>query len=153
MIRNALVVAPVLALGLVSWLSAPAVAAQKQPPACAAISFKPLEGTMTTNPETAGHYRSRFGTIDLMGALDNGKANYKVQVNRKALTPISGEIPKSTYSCLNAKHVKTPPQSVGGACDGSRFRVAIDSAGKQKLIMLFALKGEDWKLCEAGTPQ
>jgi hypothetical protein len=47
--------------------------------------------------------------------------------------------------------MKTPPQAIGGTCNGSRFRVVIDSSTKQKLYMLFALQGDDWKLCEAGT--
>ena len=129
----------------------PAVAA-KHPPACAAVSFHPFAGPLTAQPVTSGHYKSRFGSIDLMGAEENGQPNYRVTVNGKPLTPLKGEIPKSAYACLNAKHIKTPPQPIQGSCDGSRFRVAIHSSGPHKLVMLFALKGDDWMLCEAGTP-
>jgi hypothetical protein len=67
-------------------------------------------------------------------------------VNRKEPAPLNGDIPKSAHGCLNSKHIKTPTESVHGGCLGSRFRVAIDRSGYQKLYMLFALQGEDWKL-------
>jgi len=127
-------------------------AAKKSAPACAAVSFHPFAGPLNAQPVTAGHYRSRFGSIDLLGAEEKGAANYRVQVNGKALAPLAGEIPRSAYPCLTAKHVKTPPEKIGGACVGSRFRVAVDSGATKKLVMLFALKGDDWKLCEVGTP-
>jgi hypothetical protein len=125
---------------------------KKTPPACAAVSFRPLANTANDGEVTAGHYRSRFGSIDLMGKIAGGQASYHVTVNNKPLQKLAGDIPKDTFACLNSKNVKTPPQPVAGACTGSRFRVAIDSSGKQKLVMLFALQGDDWKLCEAGTP-
>lgn len=126
--------------------------ARKTPPACAAVSFRPLANTANDGEMTAGHYRSRFGSIDLMAKVQGGQDSYRVTVNNKPLQPLAGDIPKSAYPCLNSKHIKTPPQPVGAVCKGSRFRVAIDSSGKQKLVMLFALHGDDWKLCEAGTP-
>jgi hypothetical protein len=133
--------------------ASPAMAKErKAPPACAAVSFRPFAGPLSASPVTAGHYRSRFGSIDLLGAEESGGPNYRVVVNNKPLTPLQGEVPKSAYGCLNSKHIKTPPQAVGGPCVGSRFRVAIDSSGKGKLVMLYALKGDDWKLCQAGTP-
>lgn len=139
------------AIGVV--LAAPAHAADKKPPACAAISFRPLTGALTQGDVTAGHYRSRFGTIDLVGKVEGGQAtDYRVQVNGQPLEPLKGEVPKSAYGCLKSKNVQTPPQPMGGACLGSRFRVAIDSSAKQKLIMLFGLQGDTWKLCQAGHP-
>lgn len=125
---------------------------KKTPPSCAAVSFRPLANTANDGEMTAGHYRSRFGSIDLMARIAGGQASYRVTVNNKPLQPLAGDIPKSTFACLNSKHIKTPPQPVAGACNGSRFRVAIDSSAKQKLVMLFALHGDDWKLCEAGNP-
>jgi len=148
MIRASLALGLACALGL----ALPAAAAQKAAPACAAVSFHPFAGPLNASPVTAGHYRSRFGSIDLLGAAENGQPNYRVEVNGKPLAALHGEIPRSTYPCLNAKHIKTPPQPIGGACVGGRFRVAVDSTDKRKLVMLYALKGDDWKLCEAGTP-
>jgi hypothetical protein len=58
-----------------------------------------------------------------------------MQIDRKEPAPLNGDIPKSVYGCL-----------------GSRFRVAIDRSGDQKLYMLFALQGDDWKLCQTGLP-
>ena len=102
---------------------------------------------------TAGHYHSRFGSIDLLGTLESDHPAYHVQVNNKPLAPIADGVPTTTYACLSAKHVKTPPQQITGACTGSRFRVVVDSHGRRKLVMLFALSGETWMLCEAGSPQ
>lgn len=132
--------------------SGPALAAEKAAPACAAVSFKPLLNTANDGEMTAGHYKSRFATIDVLARIQGGQASYHLRVNDKPIKPLAGDIPKSSYKCLESKHVKTPPQSVAGTCTGSRFRVAIDSSAKQKLYMLFALQGDDWKLCEAGTP-
>ncbi len=154
MTRVSLVLGAVLALSPVLLaLPGPAAAATtKHPPACAAVSFHPFAGPLTASPVTAGHYKSRFGSIDLLGTEDNGQPNYHLQVNRENLTPLSGEVPKSAYSCLRSKHVTTPPTHISGACVGSRFRVVVDSSGHTKLVMLYALKGDDWQLCEAGNP-
>ncbi len=133
-------------------LAQPAAAAAKHPPACAALSFHPFAGPLTAEPVTTGHYKSRFGSIDVLGATVNGQPGYRVVVDGKALTPLKGEIPRATYRCLAAKHVKTPPRPIAGACVGSRFRVVVDTTGTAKLVMLYALKGDDWMLCEAGTP-
>lgn len=130
--------------------AAPALAADKKPPACAAISFRPLANTANDGEMTAGHYKSRFATIDVMGKIQGGKDSYALRVNGQPVKPVN-DIPKASYGCLNSKHVKTPPQAIGGTCAGSRLRVVVDSAPKQKLFMLFALQGDDWKLCEAGT--
>lgn len=129
----------------------PAAAADKKPPACGAVSFRPLVNTANDGEMTAGHYKSRFATIDVMGKVQGGQDSYALRVNGQPVKPIT-DIPKSSYSCLKSKHIATPPQAVAGVCKGSRLRVAIDSSGKQKLFMLFALQGDDWKLCEAGTP-
>lgn len=87
----------------------------------------------------------------MLARVKGGQATYHLLVNNKPVKPLAGDVPKSSYGCLNSKHVKTPPQPIGGACTGSRFRVVVDSSTKQKLFMLYALQGDDWKLCEAGT--
>lgn len=141
--------AAILALSLVAAL--PALAADKKPPACAAVSFRPLANTANDGEMTAGHYKSRFATINVMGRIQGGQASYALRVNGQPVKPVS-EIPKASYGCLTSKHVKTPPEAIGATCTGSRLRVVVDSATRQKLFMLFALQGDDWKLCEAGTP-
>lgn len=145
--RNPLAAA--LCFGLIT-AALPAFAADKKPPACAAISFRPLANIANDGEMTTGHYKSRFATIDVLGKVQGGQDSYALRVNNQPVKAV-GDIPKSSYGCLNSKHVKTPPQPVAGACKGSRLRVVVDSAAKQKLFMLFALQGDDWKLCEAGT--
>jgi hypothetical protein len=141
--------APLCCLALIA-AALPAQAADKKPPACAAVSFRPLVNTANDGEMTAGHYKSRFATIDVMGKVQGGQDSYALRVNNQPVKPV-GDIPKASYGCLNSKHVKTPPQAIAGTCKGSRLRVVVDSAAKQKLFMLFALQGDDWKLCEAGT--
>lgn len=139
------------ALSLAVVAASPALAAEKKAPACAAISFRPLANVANDGEMTAGHYKSRFATIDVLGKVQGGKDSYALRVNGQPVKPVT-DIPKASYGCLNSKHVKTPPQAIAGTCAGSRLRVVVDSAAKQKLFMLFALQGDDWKLCEAGTP-
>lgn len=141
-----------LSLAILTALTAtPTLAADKKAPACAAISFRPLANVANDGEMTAGHYKSRFATIDVLGKVQGGKDSYALRVNGQPVKPVT-DIPKASYGCLNSKHVKTPPQAIAGTCAGSRLRVVVDSAAKQKLFMLFALQGDDWKLCEAGTP-
>jgi hypothetical protein len=142
---------PSLAVAAALLAATPALAADKKPPACAAVNFRPV-AAMNDGTQTAGHYKSRFGSIDLLADVKGGQATYRTTVNNQPLVPFKGDIPKASYPCLKSKHVATPPQPVGGACTGSRFRVVVDSSGKSKLVMLYALQGDDWKLCEAGTP-
>jgi hypothetical protein len=133
-------------------LAFPAQAAETKPPACAAISFRPLTGAPTDGEMDAGLYRSKFGRIEIKTIVRDGRpGDYFMLVNGKAPAPIKGEIPKSAYGCLESKHVKVPPRSQSPTCTGSRLRVVIDSSGKEKLLMLFGLHGDDWKLCQAAT--
>ncbi|MDA8231847.1 MAG: hypothetical protein M0006_10960 [Magnetospirillum sp.] len=152
MLRAPLALGVIAALGLSPVLPASAANRREKPPACSAVSFHPFAGPLTASPVTAGHYSSRFGTIDVLGAEENGQPNYRVQMDRQALAPLEGDIPKSAYACLRSKHVKTPPEKIAGSCNGGRFRVVIDSSTGRKLVMLYALQGDDWKLCEAGHP-
>lgn len=131
-------------------LFTPTLAQAKEPPSCGAVNFRPLVNTANDGEMTAGHYKSRFATIDVMAQIQGGQASYHLRVNGQPVTPVN-DVPKAVYPCLNSKHVKTPPQPMGGACTGSRFRVAIAGNAKQRLFMLFGLQGDDWKLCEAGT--
>jgi hypothetical protein len=140
-------------LALVCALPAHAAEKAKKSPACAAVSFRPLSGNLGEGDNPAGYYSSRFGSIELLGTVKGGQpTGYHIRVDRKELTPLGGDIPKSAYACLKSKHIKTPPEPAQGGCLGSRFRVAIDRSGGEKLYMLFALQGDDWKLCQTGLP-
>lgn len=148
----ALLSAAVLAL-----TAAPALAAdggKKDPPSCAAISFRPVpQGTGTNGEFQAGTYKSRFGRMALISTLANGQpTGYWVTINGKMLTPLQGDLPKSVNSCLNSKNVKTPVEAAAPGCIGQRYRVVINNTTpQQKLFMLFTLDGDRWKLCQAGT--
>jgi hypothetical protein len=130
--------------------ASPAHAAEKAKtsPACAAVSFRLLSGHLQEGDTPAGYYRSRFGSIEVLATVKGGQpTHYHMRIDRTEPPLLSGDIPKSVYACLKSKHIKTPPGPVHG-CLGSRFRVAIDRSGDQKLYMLFALQGDDWKLCQ-----
>lgn len=125
---------------------------KKKPPACAAISFRPLNEGMPDGEHMAGMYSSRFGRMELMGTVKGGKpVDYALLVKGKPIEPLKGPVPKSVEPCLKAKNVKVPYQSAGDTCVGPRFRVVIDNSGERKLLMLFALSGDEWRLCRAGT--
>lgn len=144
---------PLLAAVLLAAVAAaPAWAQSKKPANCAAVSFRPAENLPAEGEVRAGHYPARFGAIDLIARVQAGQPAYHVLVNQQPLKRLDGEIPKSAHACLKSRNIQTPPKPVEGACAGPRFRVAVDSSGKQKLVMLFALAGDEWRLCEAGTP-
>lgn len=133
--------------------AAPAVAQQskgKAPPACAAITFRPLNPGMPDGEHMAGMYSSRFGRMELMGTVQAGQPqDYKLLVKGQPLTALSGEVPKSVEPCLKSKNVALPYQKAD-KCVGPRFRVVVDNSGKEKLLMLFTIKDDRWALCQAG---
>jgi hypothetical protein len=123
---------------------------QKGPPACGAISFRPLGSGLQEGTQDAGLYRSRFGKIVLRADVSGGQAkNYFVEVNGHRLEPLKGALPSALNGCLNSKHVKTPAPAAGASCLGERLRVVLDNTGKEKYVMLFGLAGDVWKLCSA----
>lgn len=123
---------------------------QKGPPACAAISFRPLGSGLQDGTQAAGLYRSRYGKIVLQADVVAGQAKtYFVEVDGKRLEPLKGSLPDSVNGCLNSKHVKTPPPAAGGSCLGERFRVVLNTISQKKYVMLFGLQGDSWKLCSA----
>ena len=125
-----------------------AAAGGKQPPACAAITFRPVAPGLPDGDQDAGLYKSRFGRIELKAAVKSGEAqNYFILFNGKPPAAVSGGVPKSADACLASKHVKLPVKSVNGACIGTRFRVVIDHSTGDKLAMLFGLQGDAWQLC------
>lgn len=132
-------------------LANPAFAQKKTPPACAALSFRPVAAGGPDGMQDAGLYKSRFGKIEIKADVKGGQAtNYVMVVNGKTVEP-TGNPPKAADSCLKSKHVKLPFQKqAAGSCTGSRFRVIIDRSGKQPQALFFGLKGDDWAYCSGG---
>ncbi|WP_448202498.1 hypothetical protein [Azospirillum sp. sgz302134] len=132
-------------------LVSPAHAQKKEPPSCAAISFRPIAPGAPDGETDAGLYKSRFGKIEIKADVKGGQAtNYFMVLNGKKIDA-SATPPKVSDSCLKSKHVKLPYQKqAAGACTGSRFRVVIDRSGKQPVALFFGLQGEDWAYC-SGT--
>lgn len=141
-----------LAAGLaVVSLAAPAHAQKKDPPSCAAISFRPVPPGAPDGEQDAGLYKSRFGKIEIKADVKGGQAvNYYMVLNGKKIDA-AANAPKASDACLTSKHVKLPFQKqAAGACTGNRFRVVIDRSGKQPVALFFGLQGEDWAYC-SGT--
>jgi hypothetical protein len=129
-------------------MSAEKKTAEKGPPACGAVSFRPLPAGMSDGDQQSGLYRSRYGSIVLLAKVQGGQpTDYFIQLNGKAPEPFSAALPKSADGCLKSKSVKLPVAKAQGACIGTRFRVVLDRSTPQPLALLFALQGEDWKLC------
>ncbi len=122
----------------------------KQPPACAAISFRTLAAGVADGEQDAGLYKSRFVKIELKATVKGGVAEtYFMTINGKRPDALAGGIPKSAEGCLKSKHVAIPAKAQGATCTGSRFRVVIERSGDRKTAMLFGLQGNDWQFCSA----
>jgi len=127
-----------------------AVAADKEPPVCAAITFHPVPSGLADGEQTAGLYKSNFGRIDVIAKVENGAAvNYFVQFNGKPPEALAGAPPASVAICAKAKlrgSVGNPPEH----CVGDRLAVLIDHYADRRYILLYAQRGKDWYFCSAG---
>lgn len=123
-------------------------ATEKGPPVCGAVSFRPLPPGMADGTQQSGLYKSRYGSIVLQAKVQGGQpTDYFMELNGKAPEPFTAALPKTADGCLKSKSVKLPVAKAQGACVGTRFRVVLDRSTKQPLALLFALQGDDWKLC------
>ncbi|PWC95215.1 hypothetical protein [Azospirillum sp. TSO5] len=143
-------VALLLAGGFAVLAAAPAEA--KDPPACAAISFRALPSGAPDGEQDAGLYKSRFGKIEVKADVKGGQATtyYMVLNGKKVDGPANP--PKMSDACLKSKHVKLPfAKQPQGTCTGSRFRVVVDRSSGKPVAAFFGLQGEDWAYCSATT--
>jgi hypothetical protein len=149
--RLALVGAGVAALAAIALATIPAARAQgKQPPACAAIKFRPIPAGMNNGEQDAGLYRSRFGLLEVKGTVQGGQVtNYYVTVNNKKLDA-AGTLPKEIASCAQTKHLPAPGPAAS-SCTGDRLQVLIDHVGDKRYVLLYVLQSAKWQLCSAGT--
>jgi hypothetical protein len=126
-------------------------AAEKEPPACAAITFRPVPSGLSDGDQNAGLYKSRFGRIEVIASVKNGEpVNYFVSVNGKPPAAISGALPASLAACAKAKRlgaIGNPPEH----CVGDKLAVLIDHTGAQRFVLLYAHRSGEWHFCSAGT--
>lgn len=146
--------APVVTLATLVVIAAatgvPARGAEKEPPACAAITFRPVPSGLSDGEQNAGLYKSRFGRIEVMATVKSGEAvDYFVNVNGKRPDAIAGKLPESISTCAKAKRlgpVGNPPEQ----CLGDKLAVLIDHTGTQRYVLLYAHRGSEWHFCSAG---
>lgn len=152
----ALALGSFVVVGLALTPSAADAQAKKEPPSCAAISFRPLPPDTTDGEQDAGMYRSRFGRIVVKGRVKGGQAEtYFVTVNNAAPAAVSGSLPASVAECARAKRLPAPnPAGMGRpaeTCRGDRFQVLVHHADNKRYVLLYALQSGTWTLCSAGT--
>ncbi len=127
-----------------------AVAAGKEPPACAAITFRPVPSGLSDGEQNAGLYKSRFGRIEVMATVKNGEpVDYYVNVNGKPPSKLGGALPASIAACAKAKRlgpVGNPPEH----CFGDKLAVLIEHAEDQRYVLLYAHRTGEWHFCSAG---
>ena len=151
--RRTLAVGVGLALSLhaVAAAAANKPPAQKAPPACAAITFRPLPSGMTDGEQQAGMYKSRHARLALHAEVKQGEpVDYFVIAGGKRLAAGPASLPEAAASCAAAKKMPAPG-TPASSCTGQRFTVVVAHAGNERLAMLYALDGSAWRFCTAGS--
>ena len=124
--------------------------AKKEPPSCAAITFRPVPPGVGDGEAEAGMYKSRFGRINVKATVKGGQAqNYYVTVNDKKPSAAT-QLPPSVASCAQAKKLPAP-SNPSEVCNGDSFKVLIDRAGDKRHVLLYARDGRTWRVCSAGV--
>src|SRR5271165_1626184 len=148
-----------LAVGIGLALAFPALAAmaaakppaQKAPPACSAITFRPLPSGMTDGEQQAGLYKSRHASLALHAQVKQGEpVDYFVVAGGKRLAAGPASLPEAAVSCAAAKKMPAPG-TPASTCTGQRFTVIVAHVGSDRLAMLYALDGSTWRFCTAGS--
>jgi len=151
--RRTLAVGVGLALSLhaVAAAAANKPPAQKAPPACAAITFRPLPSGMTDGEQQAGMYKSRHARLALHAEVKQGEpVDYFVVAGGKRLAAGPASLPEAAASCAAAKKMPAPG-TPASSCTGQRFTVVVAHAGNERLAMLYTLDGSAWRFCTAGS--
>jgi hypothetical protein len=145
--RFACIVA-VTAVGFAAGL--PVQAADKGPPACAKILFRPLPSGQNDGEQEAGIYTSRFSHLELKGVVKSGEAqDYYLTARNKKLAPLTS-VPAAAANCAKEKKMPAPAKTAEN-CTGQRLAAVIAHSGKDKVALLYALRGKDWQYCSAGA--
>ncbi len=150
--RDAILVGIGLALLLFGGSAvATAKAPGKTPPACGAITFRPLPPGMPDGEQQAGMYKSRNGRLELRADVKQGNpVDYYVTTGGKRVAAAPATLPEAAANCAAAKKMPKP-QSSASSCTGQRFTVVVAHAGDQRLALLYAQDGGTWRFCSAGT--
>ena len=128
----------------------PASGAEKGPPACAKILFRPLPSGQNDGEQEAGIYTSRFSHLELKGLVQSGEAqDYYLTARNKKLAPLTS-VPAAAVSCAKAKKMPAPAKA-SASCTGQRLAAIIAHSGKDKVALLYGLHGNDWQYCSAGA--
>src|SRR5471032_1964057 len=125
-------------------------AADKGPPACAKILFRPLPAGQNDGEQEAGIYTSRFSHLELKGLVKSGEAqDYYLTARGKKLGALAA-MPAAAANCAREKKLPAPAKA-SASCSGTRLASVIAHSGKDKVALLYALKGRDWQFCNAGA--
>jgi hypothetical protein len=143
-----------IGLALVLAASLPAAVAKepgKAPPACSAITFRPLPTGMADGEQQAGMYRSRHARLELRGDVKQGTpVEYYVTSGGKRVAAAPANLPEAAASCAVAKKLPKP-EAPAASCTGQRFTVVVAHAGDQRLALLYGQDGGSWHFCSAGA--
>jgi hypothetical protein len=122
----------------------------KTAPACAALAFRPLPSGTTDGEQTAGTYKSRFARLELSATVQSGSpVTYYLAADGKRI-PGGSPVPQAAADCAAAKKMPKPGTSQS-SCTGERFTSVLVHAGEKRIALLYALNGDTWKFCDAGT--
>ena len=136
---------------LPSAAAAAAKAPAKAPPACAAITFRPLPAGMPDGEQQAGMYKSRHARLELRAEVKQGNpVDYYVTAGGKRVAAAPGNLPEEAAKCAATKKMPKP-EAPASSCTGQRFTVVVAHAGNQRLALLYAQDGGSWRFCSAGT--
>jgi hypothetical protein len=137
----------VAAVGAAAATKAPA----KGPPACAAITFRPLPAGVPDGEQQAGIYKSRHARLELKADVKQGNpVDYYVTAGGKRIAAAPANLPEEAAKCAAAKKMPKP-EAPSSSCTGQRFRVVTAHAGNQRLALLYAEDSGSWRFCSAGT--
>jgi hypothetical protein len=147
---GSIAVAALLSFATLGFTGPVAAAAEKGPPACAKILFRPLPSGQNDGEQEAGIYTSRYSHLELKGMVKSGEAqDYYLTARNKKLSPLTA-VPAAAANC--AKDKKMPaPSKAAASCTGQRLAAVIAHSGKDKVALLYALHGKDWQYCSAGA--
>ncbi len=141
----------VLCLPILAATAATKPPIQKAPPACAAITFRPLPAGMTDGEQQAGMYKSRHARLALHAQVKQGEpVDYFVMAGGKRLAAAPASLPETAASCATAKKMPAPG-APASSCTGQRFTVVVAHTGNERLAMLYGLDGATWRFCNVGT--